>query len=188
MLVVGVDPGFASMGYALLELQSGYPVFVGAGVIRTRKSTRKVLSCDDNFERTAELYRELKRRSGGALLFAVEAESWTRMPSDKLIGLARGALYGLATEMDVPLEQYSPQDVKDCIEGKRSASKQDIERTMLDGHVELGAYLDALPKGQRQHASDAAACAYTALKRSTIVRFYFASRSSTRRGNSVKED
>ena len=188
MLVVGIDPGFASMGYALLELQSGDPVFVDAGVVRTRKSNKKVLSCIDNFERTSHLYRELKLKSSGALLFAVEAESWTRMPSDKLIGLARGALYGLATEMNVALEQYSPQDVKDCIHGKRSASKQDIERTMLDGHVELGAYLDALPKGQRQHASDAAACAYTALKRSNIVRFYLSSCSSTRGGDSIKED
>lgn len=172
MIILGIDPGFASMGYALLEVREGTPVFVGAGVVRTQKDQRKVLSYNDNCKRAQHLYKKLEELSHGALLFAVEAESWTRMPSDKLLGIARGAIYSVAAARVLPLEQYSPKEMKECLSGKKGTSKADVENILITKHPELGAYLDGLPKSQRNHAADAAACAYTASRCSGIVKFY----------------
>jgi len=169
-MILGIDPGFASCGYSLLEIEGGNPLFVSAGVVRTKKTHLKIPSYDDNVQRTQDIYQQLKSQGSKAWLFAVEAESWTRMPSDKLLGLARGAIYGLALELAAGLEQYGPKQIKREFIGSASASKQSLEDELISLHPELVALLEQLPKTQRAHAADAAACALMAYRKSNYVR------------------
>ena len=169
-MILGIDPGFASCGYSLLEIEDDCPRFVSAGVVRTKKTQIKVPSYDDNVRRTQDIYEAIKKHGESAWLFAVEAESWTRMPSDKLLGLARGAIYGLAWELGAGLEQYGPKEIKREFMGSASASKQSLEDELISIHPELVALLEHLPTTQRAHATDAAACALMAYRKSNYVR------------------
>lgn len=181
-MILGIDPGFASCGYALLSPLKGGKggaqpiVFSSAGVVRTQKTSRKVPLWEDNARRTGDLYGSLKTvlvthtDSIRPVLFAVEAESWTRMPSDKLLGMARGAIYSLAFERGAAIEQYSPKEVKKEFCKSGSAKKTEVEEQLISLHPELEELLDRLPKTQRAHAADAAACALFAYRNSNYAR------------------
>lgn len=175
-MILGIDPGFASCGYALLHPNKGMegaPQFQSVGVIRTQKTTKKIPLWEDNARRTGDLYGSLKAVLPDTMrptLFAVEAESWTRMPSDKLIGMARGAIYSLAFEKGAAMEQYGPREVKKEFCDSGSASKADVEEALTAINPELKEFLSRLPKTQRQHAADAAACAIYALRKSQYAR------------------
>ena len=178
-MILGIDPGFASCGYALLSPvkgeKEGVPqaCFTRVGVVRTQKTTKKVPLWEDNARRTGDLYGTLKAQLPDNLmpvLLAVEAESWTRMPSDKLLGMARGAIYSLAFERGMALEQFSPKELKKEFCASGSASKTELEEKMVALYPELSEFLLRLPKTQRSHAADAAACAAYAYRNSNYAR------------------
>lgn len=165
-MILGIDPGFASMGVAILSdlhREGGSPplVFSEATVLRTKKNNNKVLSWDDNEARVRYLYRSLNEliRAYDVKLMAVEAESWTRMPSDKQLGLARGAIYGLSEQWELPIMQVTAVDMKHFLCDNKKASKQDVEEALSSQYPNLKARLNELPRTQRQHAADAAGCA-----------------------------
>ena len=137
MIVFGIDPGFASLGWAAIHFQNdeqGKPRFRcdGAGVIRTKKTKEKI-----------PIYQ---------------------------IGIARGVIYGMARTGGYPLEQYPPQLVRKELIGKQAVSKTDLEDWLLSNVENLGMYLDRLPKGQRNHAADAAGVAITAIRRGGTIK------------------
>jgi Holliday junction resolvasome RuvABC endonuclease subunit len=176
MIVFGIDPGFASLGWAAIHFhnEQGKPRFRcdGAGVIRTKKTKEKIPIYQDNQDRAENIAHTLYdlTQEHGAVLIAVEAESWTRTASDKLIGIARGVIYGMARTGGYPLEQYPPQLVRKELIGKQAVSKTDLEDWLLSNVENLGMYLDRLPKGQRNHAADAAGVAITAIRRGGTIK------------------
>lgn len=174
-LIIGIDPGFASMGLALLQREGGSYRFTKATTIRTAKSGRKVPKWVDNAERTAKIFGTLMTYVPDPrprTIWAIEAESWTRMPSDKLVGMARGAIYSAAFNVGGAIDQYSPKDIKKELCGSGSASKKSVEAAVCELHPELRPHLVLLPKTQREHAADAAACALYCLRQSQYARFF----------------
>jgi len=191
-LVLGIDPGFASLGFALLEL--GGPrdgsglvpdLVIKIGVIRTTKTDKKqkVLSADDNTRRCRELARALRalfvigapaRGAGVAALFeagdvvrlvCAEKMSFPRNASAAAkVAMTWGLIMGHVDLHDLPLLQASPQDVKKRVTGNASASKEDIERAMVK-KFGRGLYrmLKGVPPGQHEHAFDALASAVACL-------------------------
>tara|TARA_R110000824_G_scaffold185510_1_gene366452 strand:- start:330 stop:896 length:567 start_codon:yes stop_codon:yes gene_type:complete len=177
MLVFGIDPGFASLGWAAIHFQNdgaSQPRFRcdGAGVIRTKKTKEKIPLYRDNQDRAESIAQALLilTKEHSAILIAVEAESWTRTASDKLLGIARGVIYGMARAGNYPLEQYPPQLVRKELIGKQAVSKTDLEDWLRANVKDLGTHLDRLPKGQRNHAADAAGVAITAIRRGTTIK------------------
>jgi len=177
MIVFGIDPGFASLGWAAIHFTNdshGNPQLkcCGAGVIRTKKTKEKIPLYKDNQDRAENIAQALLNltKEHSAILIAVEAESWTRTASDKLLGIARGVIYGMARTGNYPLEQYPPQLVRKELIGKQAVSKTDLEDWLRANVKDLGTHLDKLPKGQRNHAADAAGVAITAIRRGTTVR------------------
>ena len=171
--VLGIDPGFRSLGWAIIEYDGSLAKCVEAGVIRTQKSKHKIPVWQDNQARCRIIGEELRNvcSSYNIKLIAVEAESWTRTSSDRVIGMARGLIYGLAVD-NWPLTQWHPKDVKEELTGKKSASKTEITEWLCDNIPGASKYLMRIPKTQREHAADAAAIALTEIKRGNLVKLY----------------
>lgn len=172
MIVLGIDPGFASIGWALVDTSAGR--LLDLGVIRTKPGAAR-RKCDDNVTRCEEIASGLSELMsdhvveyvGGRVgLVACEAQSWTRNAgSDRGVAMAWGVISTLAWLHRAPLVQITPQTVKHTLTGKRSASKTEIQTEVgarLEGFAELLGGIRA--KGQREHASDAAAVALASLK------------------------
>lgn len=177
VLVLGLDPGFASCGYAVLRVDAGVARCVALGVVRTKKSAKRlrVLATDDNMRRAKEIARALRslleygaldptRKHGPARLVCAESMSSPRNSSSaSKMAMTWGALIALCDERGLPLLQASPQQVKVRACGKSTASKEEVERAMRKQYAGLGKLVKHLPDGEHEHAFDALAVAHACL-------------------------
>ncbi len=124
MLVIGIDPGTAITGYGLVQEDAhGDLRAVAYGVITTRAGLPMP-------ERLLLLYRELReilalhRPESGA----VEKLFFQRNVTTAIsVGQARGvALLGLA-EAGLPVEEYTPMEIKQAVAGYGGADKRQVQ-------------------------------------------------------------
>ena len=175
MIILGTDPGFAFFGYALLEVGPESERVIAAGVIETKKSNKKTntLAADDDTARTLEVAAVLSSliETYRPILICSEAMSWPRSSSAaRKVALAWGALIALAGDR-IPINQVSPQNLKQAVVGSPTAAKSEVEAAMLSRWPEIEGYLDEvkLAGSKRNHAYDAAGAAYACLS-SDLVR------------------
>lgn len=177
MRLLGIDPGFRNLGWAVIEDDGGPLRCIAAGMIRTKKTTHKVPLWQDNQDRCEIISRDVLKllEEHNINYLAVEAESWTRTSSDRVIGMARGILYGLAATNGYAVVQWHPKDVRTELIGKKNASKEALEEWLYE-NVSLSRHaLSHIPKGQRNHAADAACIAVTEIRRGQLARIFRAS-------------
>lgn len=190
-LVLGVDPGFASTGFALMRLgaRPEDDGVVRLGVIWTEPSAkkRKVLAADDNARRGRELARALhallEEPLRGCPLFvpgarvvlaAAEAMSYPRnAASAAKMAICWGVLLALLDRRALALAQASPQEVKRAVAGTKSAAKEQVRDALWErfgrSHLEHLLLHADVPGGEREHAYDALASIVASLD-SDLVR------------------
>jgi len=162
--VLGVDPGFASFGWCVMDLRRDGETLLSVGVIRTQKDNRAqhVLATDDNMVRARQIYAELSGlcETYGIRAIAAEAMSFPRSSSVAAkMAMSWGVLAALSESRDLPVVHASPQTVKKLVAGDRSASKEDVASAVcakFPGSPLDGFYADT-PKGQQEHGFDAIA-------------------------------
>ena len=183
-LALGVDPGFASFGWALVRLSSSL-VVEGMGVLRTAKSDakRNVYATDDTLRRAREvsgsLLELLAPHMGDLRVVCAEAMSYPRVKGNVMavavsqMSMAWGIIALLAEQWDLPIVQGSPQSIKKALCGTQKATKEEVQATL---DAQFGASLGEahlkphkVPKGQWEHPYDALA-AVVALQHSDVVR------------------
>ena len=165
MVILGLDPGFASLGWALLDC-SAQPRCVALGVIRT-KPDRKSSRCDDNVNRCGEIADALRQLHDDFdfIFIASEAQSWTRHANaDRAVAQAWGVIAALSELFNCPVIQIRPQEIKMAIAGARSASKGSVQNILEHRVLNAEAALSKLAKTQQNHASDALAAAMASLR------------------------
>lgn len=122
MFVLGIDPGLAVCGYAVVEKTTAGERAITAGVIRTG-SDQPVAA------RLAELYRDL-----GAV---VEEQSPDVMAIEQVftnrnlmtaisVGRASGVALLVAAQAGIPVYEYTPSGVKAAVAGYGKATKDQI--------------------------------------------------------------
>jgi Holliday junction resolvasome RuvABC endonuclease subunit len=183
-IVLGVDPGFAALGWALVRLEASGEEILQLGVIRTAKSTRKlhVLASSDDHRRGGELTQALAPLVRGVTAICAEAVSHPPHSSAAYkVGRSWGVLDCLASLGCVPVVQVSPQQVKKRLGaaglvtgGRRAdyagqnASKAAVHAALARRFAELPQRLAGLPKGLQEHALDALAVVVAALDSEVI--------------------
>lgn len=130
--VLGVDPGFASIGWSVLRVYQSDEIPVAVGVIRTEKSSakRKVRASEDNLERAKEIAAELRAliEQHQIKLICAETMSYPRNSAAAAkMAMCWGVLAALAGEYDLPITQATPQEVKKAVTGKKDASKEEVQ-------------------------------------------------------------
>ena len=126
-LYLGIDPGLACTGYALLERTERGPVLHEGGVIRS--TTRRSLA-----ERVHEIgsgMRELIEEFGPQVMAIEQIFSLGRNPKSALLmAHARGAILWTAAERDIPVVHFMPTQVKRLLTGSGRASKEQIQHAV----------------------------------------------------------
>ena len=167
MVILGIDPGFTSMGWALLEMSGAQPLCLGASIIRT-KPDNKLKRCDDNNRRCGIILNALndiyKSSNKDSVLIAAEAQSWTTFQkADRQVAMAWGVLSAFAEFHALPIIQIRPQEIKRNLTNDKSASKGAVESVLRTHVKDAGSHFDELIKTQRNHAADALGAAYASL-------------------------
>lgn len=149
MLVIGIDPGTAITGYGLVrEEKNGELTVVDYGVVTTPAKTPMP-------ERLLSLYRQLKeitllhRPNSGAVekLFFQ-----TNVKTAISVGQGRGVAILALAEANMPISEYSPNEIKQAIAGYGGADKAQMQYM-----VKAVLNLDEIPKPD--DAADALAVA-----------------------------
>ena len=123
MLVLGIDPGTALTGYALVTERAGEPSLVEAGIIRTAAS----LALE---KRLQEVYRSILALAQGYCpdAAAVEEVFFSRNVRTALaVGQARGVVLLALADAGVPVYEYKPTVVKETVTGYGAADKKQVQ-------------------------------------------------------------
>ncbi|MDR1862213.1 MAG: crossover junction endodeoxyribonuclease RuvC [Candidatus Ancillula sp.] len=151
-MIIGIDPGLTRCGFAVLEAGE----VVEIGVFSTRQ--------DDLQEfRLLEQHNNLRRlltKFNGADCLAIERPFLTRHNPDTAFGTAQvaGIAMLLAAEREIPVQLYTPPQVKLAVTGSGAAKKDQVA-------VAVSKLVDLHDLPKVADATDALAVALTASMR-----------------------
>jgi crossover junction endodeoxyribonuclease RuvC len=171
ILILGIDPGFANVGWALVELDGGThkETLMGMGLIETEKSSKKqkVLTSDDNYRRAREIARAVRQLKPRAQVLCAESMSFPRNASAAAkVAMTWGVLADFCEVEDVPLLMASPKELKRAVCADASASKEQIQKAL---RVRFGTRPEELlkesgiPPSSQEHPYDALAAVVACL-------------------------
>ena len=182
MIILSIDPGMGHLGWAVLRLgpkrkgstEDGLEL-LSAGHVGTKPTTKKILTSLDNVDRLKKIMKCLGTAidgyDEGQGFIVAEAQSWPRNSSAcAKIGMVWGHMVSLSEEWEWPLIQVQPQEIKEHMTGKRSASKDAVQKAVLKIYPKAAGMLEDLAKGKREHPYDAIAAALTARAQSDLIK------------------
>ena len=124
MRILGLDPGTATVGYGLIEVQDGQPVVVTFGVLSTRpedgSTARRLQIVYEGLNELIDRYRP-DAAAVEELFFGRNITTAVR------VGQARGVLLLALANAGIQVAEYSPPKIKEAVSGYGKASKQQVQ-------------------------------------------------------------
>ena len=150
MIVLGIDPGYALMGWGVVEAEGSRMKLINYGCIETKAGVPM-----QNRLRTLQLgVRDLLSIYKPDDVAFEELFFARNVTTALMVGAARGAAIIAAAEYTQNLYEYTPMQIKQAITGYGKADKKQIQQM-----VKLLLKLEEIPKPD--DAADAIACAIT---------------------------
>ena len=158
MVIAGFDPGLAAMGYAFVKVNPHGEQVLSLGVIRTQPGNKKrnLRQSDDVTRRVVEIVDAVDvLLAKHPPVIAVCSESFSpprNASSAAKVAMAWGAVIGATSP---PYLQASPQEIKIAVCGSKKASKEEIEKNLIEKYGECVEVWDETPEKQKNHGWDA---------------------------------
>ncbi len=130
MIILGIDPGFAIVGYGALESVRGKNRVLTYGAITTPAHT-------DMEKRLSEIFHDLNKLLDMLRPDAVAIEELffnTNTTTAINVAQARGVILLACAERGIPIREYTPLQVKQAVVGYGRAEKKQVmemTKTML---------------------------------------------------------
>ena len=122
MVILGIDPGFAIVGFGVLEGDRGRQRLLRCGAITTpagRSLPARLVQIEDDMAQLLETFRP------GAM--AVEELFFNNNVTTGIgVAQARGVILAAAERAGVPIFEYSPSQVKQAVAGYGKAEKRQV--------------------------------------------------------------
>ncbi len=122
MVVFGIDPGYAIVGWGAISFKSNIYKALGYGSVQTQSNTdfnKRLQSIYD------ELYNILSRCRPDAL--AIEKLYFqNNQKTAIMVAQARGVILLAAQKQDIPIFEYTPLQVKTAVTGYGKAKKPQV--------------------------------------------------------------
>ncbi len=154
MLILGIDPGLATTGYAFISSQKGVAEHIRWGCITTKPhqpTAVRLLTLRKGLQKLIAAHRP-QRAAIEKLYFQTNAK--TAM----VVGEARGAIITTLAESGIPLFEFTPLEIKRAVTGNGSADKRQVQKMLT-----LLFHLKEPPKPD--DAADAVAIAWCGMNR-----------------------
>ncbi len=136
MRVLGIDPGTARLGYALIECEPGQPSLLSTcGVIKTDKERSDALRLAEIRYDLASLIEKFKPQ----VMVVEKLFFFKNLKTIIPVAQARGVILELAGSYKIPVYEFTPLQVKQIITGQGRADKKLVaelvsrEFGLLDG-------------------------------------------------------
>jgi crossover junction endodeoxyribonuclease RuvC len=135
MMVIGIDPGIARVGYGVIRKENGVVSTIAYGCIQTDKDT-------PTSKRLLEIYTDLDQifTKYQPDSVAMEKLFFTKnITSAMSVSEVRGVIRLLSEQRKIPVTEYTPNQVKQAITGSGKADKRQMQEMIqrLLGLAEL---------------------------------------------------
>lgn len=122
MRILGIDPGYATIGFGLLEAQRGNFRLLQYGTITT--------SAELEFaKRLQVIYEDMNRLIDAAApdVMAIEELFWGHNVTTGIgVSHGRGVILLAAAQQDLPICEYTPMQIKQAVVGYGNATKLQV--------------------------------------------------------------
>jgi len=122
MIILGIDPGFAIVGFGVLEVERGESKLHRCGVISTQAGLpmpRRLLQIGEDIELLITQFHP-------DVLAVEELFFNTNVTTGIGVAQARGVILFIAEKLGVPLFEYTPLQVKQAVTGYGRADKRQV--------------------------------------------------------------
>ena len=137
MVILGIDPGYAILGYGVVNAEKGKLTVVDCGVIETKVKT----PFPERLERLYEGMRALIERFHPDHVPFEELFFYRNTTTAMQVAAARGISVLAAQQFGLPLYEYTPMEIKLSVTGDGHADK-----TQMQTMVKLLLKLPRIPK------------------------------------------
>ena len=148
MIVLGIDPGYALMGWGVVEAEGGRMRLLDYGVVETKPGNsmpHRLRTLQLGLRNIMEIYKP-DEVAFEELFFG------HNMTTAMMVSAARGAAIITAVEQTEKLYEYTPMQIKLALTGSGSADKKAVQQM-----VKLLLQMKEIPKPD--DAADGIACA-----------------------------
>lgn len=156
MRILGIDPGTGRLGFGVIDAVNGKLALVDAGVITTLAHTPTIERLEDIFDSLTQIIAATKPER-----VAIEKLFFARNVTTAMsVAEARGVALLTAQKAGLPIEEYTPMQIKQSITGYGKADKKQMQEMV---RLQLG--LKTVPKPDDAADALAAAIMCAALNR-----------------------
>ena len=126
MIIIGIDPGLARVGYGIIEVKRNEKTFLDCGIIETQKD-----QTEEN--RLLEIFKDLKEliNKWKPDYAAVEKFFFYKSSTTISVVQARGVIMMTLGSFNIPISEYAPVQIKKTITGNGKATKQDVLASVM---------------------------------------------------------
>ncbi|OIO48540.1 MAG: crossover junction endodeoxyribonuclease RuvC [Parcubacteria group bacterium CG1_02_40_82] len=124
MIILGIDPGTAILGYGCIEAAKNKNRLIGYGCLKTPKNLNDAARLKILYQGITKLIKKFKPD-----YLALE-EIFFFKNSKTVIGVsqARGITILAAANLDIPVIEFTPLQVKQAVTGYGRAEKQQVQK------------------------------------------------------------
>jgi crossover junction endodeoxyribonuclease RuvC len=124
LVIMGVDPGSSVTGYGLVKIRPGNEIsLLDYGIIKTDPGFKPE-------EKLKKIYEGLVKvlRKSNPDEFAIEEAFYSKNAKTAMVmGQVRGVAILAAAQVQIPVAEYSPREIKQSIVGSGNASKSQVQ-------------------------------------------------------------
>ncbi|RMD46302.1 MAG: crossover junction endodeoxyribonuclease RuvC, partial [Aquificota bacterium] len=119
MIILGIDPGNYSTGFSFLKIDDGNAELIFSGTIKSKKKPENLKKIFEELNTLIENYLPKE--------IALESSFYGKNPQSLIrLGEVRGIILLLSAVKNLPVFEYTPQQVKNSITGYGWASKEQV--------------------------------------------------------------
>ena len=126
MIIIGIDPGLARVGYGIIEVKGEEKILLDCGIIETKKEHKEE-------KRLLEISIDLKEliNKWKPDYAAVEKFFFYKSSTTISVVQARGVIMMTLGSFNIPITEYAPAQIKLTITGFGKATKKDILESVM---------------------------------------------------------
>ena len=126
MIIIGIDPGLARVGYGIIEASNGNKKLLDCGIIETPKGKLEEKRLLEIFQDLQKLINKWKPNYA-----AVEKFFFYKSSTTISVVQARGVIMMTLGLLDIPISEYAPAKIKLAVSGSGKANKKEILNAVM---------------------------------------------------------